>query len=222
MSNDHGFEIEFEFCRVAEPGASPNAPADHLFSNGRLVPHDFPCSPKNIFKSLSRSENQRSSSFGSFSSCSHSLSRSGSQRSSSFGSSSSSGSDSCSWSQRSSSSISSCRTSISDASAEKPEFFHAIRAEQTRKPYKARKHDLTRDNGSQKWQFIAPVSVLNGNVRHRSKKSSQRKKSEVADHQKVLKSKNEEKSKGLWRRFLCLFVSTCNEFHAIEPSVREY
>ncbi|KAK1395587.1 hypothetical protein POM88_005450 [Heracleum sosnowskyi] len=200
---DHG--LEFEFCRVMEPGASPNAPADHLFSNGRLVPHDFPCSPPKTFKCLSRSVSQRSSSFGS---------------NRGFESFSSSWSNSCSSSQRSSSSISSGRTSISDATPERTELIRAVRAKRTPQPFKARKHVSTPDCGSRKWQFIAPAPVLNVNVLHRSRRVSQIKTAEIVGHQKVSKSKKQGKN-GRWRNFFCLFVSTCNGFHAIEPSTRE-
>lgn len=185
-----------------EPGASPNAPADHLFPNGRLVPHDFPCSSHKTFDSLSRSLSQRSSSCGS---------KSG------FETFSSSWSNSCSSSQRSSSSISSGRTSISDATPEKTDFIRAVRAKRTPEPYKARKQVSTPDYGSRKWQFIAPAPILNGNVLYRSVKVSQTKKAKVAVHQKVSKAKKEGKSNRPWLRFFSLFVSTCSKFHAIEP-----
>ncbi|KAL8144981.1 hypothetical protein AgCh_003265 [Apium graveolens] len=194
--------LEFEFCRVMKPGASPNAPADRLFSNGRLVPHDFPCSFHKTFDSLSRSVRQRSSSCGS---------------NSGFEMFSPSWSSSCSSSQRSSSSISSGRTSTSDATPEKTKFIRAVRAKRTPEPYKARKRVSTPDHGSRKWQFIAPAPILNGIVLHRSGKVSQTKKAEVADHQKESKAKKEGKANGRWQRFFSLFVATCSEFHAIEP-----
>ncbi|KAL1817889.1 hypothetical protein DCAR_0522382 [Daucus carota subsp. sativus] len=189
--DDHN--LDFNFCRMIEPGESPDSPADHLFSNGRLVPHDF---PRSSSKTLSLSS--RSTSWGS--------SRDG------FESSSSSRSNSCSSSQSRSSSISSSTTSISHAGTEKR---ISIRARRPRsgaiksapETYKMHKNSPNFSHGSRKWQFIAAAPVLNGNVTERNKAKSAEKS----------KAKKEGKSKGRWGRFLCLFVA-CSEFHAIESS----
>ncbi|KAK1395588.1 hypothetical protein POM88_005451 [Heracleum sosnowskyi] len=202
--DDH--DLEFKFCCIMEPGASSDAPADHLFSNGRLVPHDFPSSSS---KSLNLAS--RSTSWGS--------SKDGSEFSSS------SRSNSCSSSQRSSSSSSSSLTSTSGAISERRVLIRARRPRSSaikRAPetYKAHKHVSTPEHGSRKWQFIAAAPVLNGNVLHKSVKITGRSKAESAD-QKVSKNKKEGRSNRCWRRFLCLLVSACNEFHAIESSTIE-
>lgn len=201
-------DLEFKFCSVMEPGASPDSPADHLFSNGQLVPHDFPCPSSKKLNFVSRSTSWGSSKDGSeFSTSSRSNSCSSSQRSSSCSSSSSS------------------RTSTStDANYERRVLIRARKPRSSAsKPapvtYKLHKHKhvSTPEHGSRKWQFIAAAPVLNGNVFHKGGKFKERNRTESAD-QKGSENKKEGKSKGCWRRFFCLFVSACNEFHAIEPS----
>ncbi|KAK1395589.1 hypothetical protein POM88_005452 [Heracleum sosnowskyi] len=189
--------LEFKFCSVMEAGDSPESPADHLFSNGRLVPHDFPFSSS---KSLNLAS--RSTSWGS--------SKDGSEFSSS------SWSNSCSSSQRSSSSSSSSLTSTSHSISERRVLIRARRPRSSaikRAPetYKAHKHVSTAEHGSRKWQFIAAAPVLNGNVLPKGGKVKVRNRAESAD-QKVPRNKEEGKSNRSWRRFFCLF-----EFHAIEP-----
>ncbi|XAR56525.1 hypothetical protein NMG60_11037050 [Bertholletia excelsa] len=68
-----GQNMEFEFDSV-NPG-SPNSPADHLFSNGKLLPHAFPLQHSNTI-SLSRISTSRTSSVSSSSSRSSSCSSS--------------------------------------------------------------------------------------------------------------------------------------------------
>lgn len=185
--DDH--DLEFKFCNVMEPGVSQDSLADHLFSNGRLVPHDFPCSSSKALNLASRS-----TSWGSSRDCSE------------F--SSSSQSDSCSSSQSSSSSSNSSVPSTSNAISERRDLIQARRPRSG-----AIKRVSTSEHGSRKWQFIAATPVLNGNVLHKSGKVNERNRAEFAD-QKV--SKKEDKSNGRWRKFFCFFVSACNEFHAIE------
>ncbi|KAL8144983.1 hypothetical protein AgCh_003267 [Apium graveolens] len=199
--DDH--DLEFKFCRVIEPGESPDSPADHLFSNGLLVPHDFPCSSSKHLNLASRSTSWGSSKEGSeFSSSSRSNSCSSSQRSST---------SSCS-------SSSSSRTSTSNAISERRVLIRARRPRSSankRAPeaYKVHKHFSTEEHGSRKWQFIAAAPVLSGNVLHKSGKVKETSIAGVAD-KKVSKNKKEGKSN--WRRFFCLCVSACSEFHAIE------
>ncbi|KAL8144982.1 hypothetical protein AgCh_003266 [Apium graveolens] len=197
--DDH--DLEFTFSSVIEAGASPDAPADHLFSKGQLVPHDFPCSFSKTLNLVSRSTSWGSSKDGS-------------------GLSLSSRSNSCSSSQRSSSSGYSSITSTSDGISERRVLRRARRPRSSaikRAPetYKVHKNILTLEHGSRKWQFIAAAPVLDGNVLLKSGKVKERNRAEFAD-QKVSKAKKEGKRNGRWRRFFSLFVSACNDFHAIE------
>lgn len=196
--DDH--DSEFKFCSVIEPGESLDCPADHLFSNGLLVPHDFPCSSSKKLSLASRSTSQGSSKDGS-----------------EF---SSSRSNSCSSSQRSSSPSSSSRTSTGDAISERRVLIRARRPrsganKRAPEAYKVHKHVPTTEHGSRKWQFIAAAPVLNVNVLQKGGKLKERNRAKSAD-KKVSKNKKEGKSN--WRRFFCLCVSACSEFHAIEPS----
>lgn len=202
--DDH--DLEFKFCSVIEPGSSPDAPADYLFSNGQLVPHNFPCSSSKSLNLVSRSTSWGSSKDGS-----------------EF--SSSSRSNSCSWSQRSSSSGYSSVTSTSDAVSERRVHIQVRRPISSAdkcalETYKVHKNVSTLEHGSRKWQFIAAAPVLTSNVLHKSGKVKERNRAGFAD-QKVSKAKKEGRSNGRWRRFFCLFVSACNEFHAIQPSTIE-
>nr|GMC76652.1 probable membrane-associated kinase regulator 1 [Ipomoea batatas] len=52
---------EFEFGCVSTSPGSPNSPADRLFFNGKLLPHDFPCPPPASGFSYSRSTSRASS-----------------------------------------------------------------------------------------------------------------------------------------------------------------
>ncbi|KAK1395590.1 hypothetical protein POM88_005453 [Heracleum sosnowskyi] len=175
--DDH--DLEFKFCSVMEPGVTPESPADHLFSNGRLVPHDFPSSSSKSLNLASRSTSWGSSEDGS-----------------EF--SSSSRSNSCSSSQRSSSSSSSSSTSTSDAISERRVLIRARRPRSSgnkRAPeaYEVHKHVWTAEHGSRKWQFIAAAPVLKCNVLHKSGKVMVKNKAESAD-QKVPKNKKEGKN----------------------------
>ncbi|KAK4369183.1 hypothetical protein RND71_012975 [Anisodus tanguticus] len=63
MPVQEGQEMEFEFSGSVSPG-SPKSPADHLFFNGRLLPHYFPCQPASNINSpisYSRSTSRTSS-----------------------------------------------------------------------------------------------------------------------------------------------------------------
>ncbi|KAA8526816.1 hypothetical protein F0562_008955 [Nyssa sinensis] len=191
----HDQESEFEFGCVT-PG-SPNSPADHLFFNGRLLPHAFPSQPANAMRSYSRSASRRSSV-----------------------SSKDSLVSSRSNSTNSSSSCSSARTSVSDASERKPlsNGKTGSRTTVSREIYQANKPVLIPQYGSsQRWQFITPAPVLKHQVSHQ-------KKAEIMALEE-LRLKNQAKDKarkrsGLCRRFFRSFVSACKECHAIQPSKR--
>ncbi|GKF17921.1 hypothetical protein Tco_0062839, partial [Tanacetum coccineum] len=62
---------------------------------------------------------------------------------------------------------------------------------------------------SQRWQFIAPVSMLNRRNSSRKKKGMKRK----VKRERVVR-------KGICQRFFGWIVSTCQECHVIEPTKR--
>ncbi|KAK3034994.1 hypothetical protein RJ639_033372 [Escallonia herrerae] len=190
-------EFEFDHSGCATPG-SPNSPADHLFFNGRLLPHAFPLQ-HNItpYGTFSRSTSRTSS----ISSSRNSLMSSRSNSTSSL-----------------SSSCSSARTSTSDQASERKlvplnEGKVALKTTFTRERYEADKPVLI--NPQYGWQFVAPVPVLTHQV-------SRRKKAEARVQQES-KAKKRADGKtgakaGLCRRFFRSFVSTCKECHAMEPA----
>ncbi|XP_073159162.1 uncharacterized protein [Henckelia pumila] len=201
---------QFEFGCVTSP-VSPNSPADHLFSNGRLLPHVFPIQTSannhNIhgYSSYSRSTS-RTSSTGSKDSLMSSRSNSTNSRSSN---------------------CSSARTSTSTDQYyySNPELRKAAAKKEIRhhhviRPPVLNAHECQLHGSSQKWQFIAAAPVL----KHQGSRSRK------ADH--VLEPKGSRKSKRIdedhgagvkpWfgKRVLKSFVSACKECHAIKTSTR--
>lgn len=201
---DH--ELEFEFGSVTP--SSPTSPADHLFLNGRLLPHDFPCPPaKPMSITLSRSTSRTSS-----------VSSKDSLMWSRSNSTSSGSSSSCSTS---------ARTSISDAS-ERKILISRAKTSASKKPfereiYQGKKPVLTPQYGSQRRQFITQTPVLSRKVLHRSKAESTRvlEKDQLKAGKKRVKGKRNG-SRGFCWRFFSWFVSACNECHAISPSRRDF
>lgn len=136
----------FEFGSVTPP-SFPDSPADHLFSNGKLLPHTYPLqSPNNLPYSRSSS---CTSSKGSLMS-----------------------SQSSSTNSRSSTSCSSARTSTSEVPLERrppPEAgYGAGRREKIVRP--AVMNCRYQYGSSQQWQLIAAVPVLKKQASSRSKK----------------------------------------------------
>ena len=172
--------------------------ADQLFANGKLLHHHFPAEQNNftIPKSLILSRTSSISSKGSLMS---SRSTSTNSRSSSNSNSNSSSNSSCN----------SARTSTSDMSPMKKlsmtnqaKSLAAIKASSASGRFNDYGH-------SQRWQFIAPVPMLNRRNSPRKKKGTKRK----VKRERVVR-------KGLCRRFFGWIVSTCQECHAIEPTKR--
>ncbi|KAG8386342.1 hypothetical protein BUALT_Bualt03G0138900 [Buddleja alternifolia] len=192
---------QFEFGCVTTPG-SPNSPADHLFFNGKLLPHVFPTQTTSHNFSCSRSTSRTSSISSSKDSLMSSRSNSTNSRSSN---------------------CSSARTSTSDqASERKTASFDgnipartSVRKERNR-PGLGSQYQY---GSSQRWQLMAAAPVL----KHQGSRSRK------IDH--VLDRKGSKKSSGvdidencndgkLWfgKRILKSFVSACKECHAIETS----
>lgn len=180
------------------PTMSPNVEmdselADHLFSNGKFLLHTFPLQPK-ILASCTFSRTYSVSSKDSLVS-----SRSNSTNSRSSSSSSSSG-------------CNSARTSTSEPStrvAIKSNIF----------PEKGSWSPVHSTNNyylpAQRWQFMAPVPVLN-------RWTSQGRKGEDEKRKGSPENKKLSKKKGLFRRFFGWLVSTCKECHAMEPSKKVF
>lgn len=180
---------QFEFgCVTTTPG-SPCSPADHFFSNGKLLPHVFP-THKNISYSRSTS---RTSSISTSSRDSFMSSRSNSTNSRN-------------------STCSSARSSISEVMNDKNRFAPDRNAPGRKSVDKGRKSNACQYQygASQKWQFIAAAPVL----RHQGSRS---RKVETTLHRNGSKKTSTGSKKPCFgRRILKAFVSACQECHAIK------
>ncbi|KAL1815343.1 hypothetical protein ACET3Z_017917 [Daucus carota] len=190
---NHQLELEFEFEFVMPE--SPSSPADHLFLNGRLLPHKFPCPPK---KSLSFSTP---------------LSRSMSQTSSVSSKESLMSSRSNSTSSRSSSSS---RTSTrvgtmkSDGN-ERRELMSKAKSLRKKQEVSVYRPSLSPQHGS--WHYVTQTPVLKRKVSRKSRADSV-----LQQGSKRKKQDYRGKRNGwfLWR-FCRWFLSTCSGCHAINP-----
>lgn len=190
---DHEFEFELVTPK------SPNSPADRLFLNGRLLPHDFPCPPMKSLSfntTLSRTMS-RTSSVSSKDSLMSSRSNSTNSRSSN---------SSCSTS---------ARTSTSDVSERRVLMNRSRSARKKPEMYTANRPSLSKQYGN--WQYVTQTPVL-------TRKASRKNKAETDIQQGSKRKKQGDKGKpsgGFFWRFFRWFVSACNECHAINPSKRE-
>ncbi|KAL8242643.1 hypothetical protein R6Q59_012945 [Mikania micrantha] len=176
----------FTFPTMSPDSETDSELADHLFSNGKLLLHTFPLQPR------------------SSTSCNLSRTCSVSSKDSLLSSRSTSTN-----SRSSSSSCSSARTSISEASTiGVPMRTTMFIGNGSRSPghYSSNYYLL-----AQRWQFMAPVPVLN-------RRTSQRRKSEHEKQKASPEKKKYNKQKGYCRRFFRWLMSICKECHAIEPS----
>ncbi|CAI9088700.1 OLC1v1023105C1 [Oldenlandia corymbosa var. corymbosa] len=222
---------QFEFGCITTPG-SPKSPADHLFLNGKLLPHFFPSQPinYNIISTLSRSTSRTSSV------CSRDSLLS--SRSNSYNSSRSS-------------SCSSARTSISEQSnirsfSPSVDRKLLINHHQKAKLAAINKNPVGKNNkppvlnphyygSSQRWQFIAPApaslkqqqqqqkqrqSSVSSRARNKSNRSLARDNKELKTKRK--ESKDTRKARTWFGiRIIRALVYACKECHAIEPSSRK-
>ncbi|CAH1444553.1 unnamed protein product [Lactuca virosa] len=189
----------FTFPAMPRDMESESELADQLFSNGKLLLHAFPVQPTNciIPRSMILSRTSSISSKGSLMS----------SRSNSTNSRSSSSNSSCS----------SARTSTSEGSSRRKlqtiDQSRSVAIKTTNTGTRFPKKDCqTRYycNGygnSQRWQFMAPVPVLNRRNSLKKRKGGKGKRDGGV-------------RKGFCRRFFGWLVSTCQECHAIEPSKR--
>ncbi|KAK6134632.1 hypothetical protein DH2020_031642 [Rehmannia glutinosa] len=181
---------QFEFGCVTTPN-SPNSPADHLFFNGKLLPHVFPIQTPNNY-SYSRSTSRTSSRDSLFSSRSNST-------------------------NSRSSNCSSARTSTSTEANSQRELSSnrlSARKERSNNNKAVLGCQYHQYGSSQRWKVIAAAPVL----KHQGSRSSR--KVEILERKGPKKSRSvdEEKSSSSWfgRRILKSFVSACKECHAIK------
>ncbi|ESQ48450.1 hypothetical protein EUTSA_v10021913mg [Eutrema salsugineum] len=194
---------EFEFGSLTPSSPSQdsfteNSPADHLFFNGRLLPHAFPAANNTLKRSVSRTTSEFTS-------------RSNSTNSrSSFGSSNSS---STSYSPRTSSCngnnslINHKPVDLKPPTRRSGENVNTAR----RKATEEVRASLYRSYSSQRWQYITPAPVkMNGGIRvggRKKKTAMMRKKAEERRGSRVMK---------WWRRILMAAIFACRKCHALE------
>ncbi|KAF3442019.1 hypothetical protein FNV43_RR15935 [Rhamnella rubrinervis] len=206
--NDQYQDSSFEFGCVTpdSPSSDPfkDSPADHLFFNGRLLPHAFPFQPVNNNGVVVVDNNSR------FTSRTSSISSKDSLMSSRSNSSNS----------RSSSCSSSARTSYSDGYERKLMMYYG-RTKTVNKGVSGQVY-----GSSQRWQFITPVPASSS----LSRESSSRRKTEAvaSNNEDSIRAKKQTGGGGqvivkqqLGRRLFRWFVSACKECHAIEPSRKD-
>ncbi|KAJ7948679.1 Membrane-associated kinase regulator [Quillaja saponaria] len=197
-------DSDFEFgCLTPDSPSSGSyitSPADHLFFNGRLLPHSFPFQQQPPATTNMYDNNSRTTSRTSSISSKDSLM---SSRSNSTNSS------------RSSCSISSARTSSSDCSER-----NRLMYLQNKNKVTCKSHDQPNKTvNSQRWQYITAVPVLN-----REYSSRRRKNIEVVGKKEVVKGKKMKTTRvklSFVRRLLRWFLTACKECHAMEPSRKE-
>ncbi|OAY28714.1 uncharacterized protein LOC110600883 [Manihot esculenta] len=204
---DSDFQFEFGCFTPDSPSTDPfkASPADHLFYNGRLLPHSFPVQTPTtttlLVDSISRASSRNSSV-------------------SSKGSLVSSRSNSVNSSRSSVSSSS--RTSWSSDYSQRRLLYHSTKLA-SRTPMASKVVMAQFYGSSQRWQHIVSVPPA------MKREDSRRKNVGVAvvnpglmnkkdsDHQKEKKGK----SLGICRKIFRSFLVACRECHAIEPSREE-
>ncbi|XP_040990049.1 uncharacterized protein LOC121237398 [Juglans microcarpa x Juglans regia] len=189
-------DSDFEFGSITPDSSFKNSPADHLFFNGRLLPHAFPIQPAASIAIEGSRKTSRTSSVSSKDSLRSSRSNSTNSRSSS---------------------CSSARTSTSDISERKLLYQYKVASKATmaRDRHQAYNKALSAQiyGSSQRWQYITPVPLL-------SREDPLRRKKLAGKEAKPKKQVRERKGESLWHftEFFWGIVSACKECHAMEPS----
>ncbi|XP_062086999.1 uncharacterized protein LOC133793719 [Humulus lupulus] len=223
-----GSSSDFEFGSITPDSPfsndpCKNSPADHLFFNGRLLPHAFPFQPTSGAIYGLESENSRAMLTSRTSSTSSKDSLMSSR--------------SNSTNSRSSSCSSSARTSSSDNSERR------LLYRQSSKTTSVMGRDQRYGGGtntgskavsaqvygsSQRWQFMAPVPALSRETSLRRKKAAEvsgnNSKNHDEDRRSLPKKKNRTavvKRLRFGRRVFRWFLAACKECHAIEPSKKK-
>ncbi|XP_021912258.1 uncharacterized protein LOC110825975 [Carica papaya] len=220
--NEDSQNSDFEFgCLTPDsPSQDPHrdSPADHLFCNGRLLPHAFPSPQRTAMARLTHSSSRatsRTSSVSSKDSLMSSRSNSTNSRSSR------------------SSSCSSARTSSSDNSERRMLYYTRVSSRSKNSTTMASKLVTAQLYGSsQRWQYITPVPVA-ALKREGSKRKNSVSGRVIIGKEELKKTKSnelrrEEKSSrrrstkpGPCRRFFRSLLLACKECHAMEPSRKD-
>ncbi|XP_038899281.1 probable membrane-associated kinase regulator 1 [Benincasa hispida] len=213
---DQDSDFEFGSITPDSPSTFNNSPADHLFVNGRLLPHSFPPQPIGVYTVDVSRQTSRTSSVGSKDSFMSSRSNSTNSRSSS----------SCG-------SSTSARTSSSDNNNNNVDI-RSSRFSSYQK--KSQKSSVSAQvyGSSQRWQFIAsvsvPVTLSRENSRRKKsvekiggKSDLRRKKRRTEKTSTARKKKKKKKKKNMWfgRKVFRWIILVCKECHAIEPSRKD-
>ncbi|KAJ4841142.1 hypothetical protein Tsubulata_006435 [Turnera subulata] len=207
-------DSDFEFgCLTPDsPTTDPykNSPADHLFSNGRLLPHSFPVLHQQSTTTMLLLTDHQT------------ISRATS-RTSSISSKDSLMSSRSNSTNSSRSSVSSARTSSSDNSERRLLYYRGTKVAR-RTPVASRAVMAQLYGSSQRWQHIVPVPAL---VREDSRRKSSSghgasvKEGPVRSKKHCeRKQKKKKKRFGIWRKiFFSIFVA-CRHCHAMEPTIK--
>ncbi|KAE8680132.1 hypothetical protein F3Y22_tig00111392pilonHSYRG00331 [Hibiscus syriacus] len=205
ITQNEELDSEFEFGCFTPDSPSQDlyrtSPADHLFCNGRLLPHAFPLPPAAttavVASGRSSRETSRTSSINSKDSLMSSRSNSTNSRSS----------------------CSSARTSSSDNSERRLLCHSKIHA--CNKASKMVTAQLYGD--AQRWQYITAVPVLKREASRRKNSGVERKDAlrgkKQGDHQQQRTATKGRSEPCL--RFFSLFLLACRECHAMEPSKKQ-
>ncbi|KAI9083636.1 hypothetical protein K1719_034578 [Acacia pycnantha] len=197
VADDFGFGSLTPDSPSSDPSRA--SPADHIFFNGRLLPHSFPpLQPHPTI--LLYGHNSRA------------MSRTSSKNSHSMVLSSRSNST-----NSRSSSCSSARTSSSDSS-ERRLFYNRVLSSGGR-ACQGNNNSKMVYGCSQRWQYITPVPATS-----LSRDSSLRrkgKKEDLVNMKKKTTTKKEDQRLPIGRRFFRWIVMACKECHALEPSRKE-
>ncbi|EXC08467.1 hypothetical protein L484_009610 [Morus notabilis] len=195
-------DFEFGCLTPDSPSGDPNknSPADHLFFNGRLLPHAFPSRSPAANSPLARAVSRSTSRTSSVSSKDYSL----------VSSRSNSTNSSCS---------SSARTSSSDNSERRSTLSYCRQGSKTtlNGPGSSKVVSARVYGSSQRWQFMAPVPALSRDGSRRRKVMELRNEKNGQEKKAVAKRRRWR----LGRRLFRWFVTACNECHAIEPSRKD-
>ncbi|KAJ8755064.1 hypothetical protein K2173_016641 [Erythroxylum novogranatense] len=207
-SPDQESDFEFVFFTPHSPSTDPfrNSPADHLFFNGRLLPHSFPLQQSPSTLVLIDSSSRTTSRTSSVSSKDSLLS----SRSNSTNSSRSS--------------VSSARTSWSENSERR--FLYPTNKAANKTPVAGKFVMAQLCGSSPRWQHLVPVPALRSedswrkHVRIPPKKGlNSKKKSDYKEKKRF--SGKKEGSSGLFRRIFRSLLVACRECHAMEPSPKK-
>ncbi|EOY13071.1 Uncharacterized protein TCM_031597 [Theobroma cacao] len=195
---DQDSDFKFGCFTPDSPSLDPyrTSPADHLFFNGRLLPHAFPLQPATMVAADSSRGTSRTSSINSKDSIMSSRSNSANSRSS----------------------CSSARTSSSDNSERRLWYHSKIHARKTSIMVTAQLY-----GDSQRWQYITQVPVLKREVSGRKNSGAVVKEAlrakKQGDH---LQERSSTRGKsGPCLRLFRLFLLACRECHAMEPSRKQ-